>query len=83
MDNKWVTHYYLDKTCKDVNDEYIFDLNRKRRRNLNDSGVLFFHQKTISNFDILKNKITLNKASNNKLPCFKEDKRILQRMKYK
>ena len=43
MDNKWVTHYYLDKTCKDVNDEYTFDLNRKRRRNLNDSGVLFFH----------------------------------------
>ena len=42
---KWFKNHYLEKTIDDINDDNLFDSNKKRRRNLNDDNISSFHTK--------------------------------------
>jgi len=42
---KWFKDKYLEKTIDDINEDNLFDSNKKRRRNLNADNESFFHNK--------------------------------------
>ena len=42
---KWFQDEYLEKTIDDINDDNLFDSNKKRRRNLNADNESFHHAK--------------------------------------
>ena len=41
---KWFKDKYLEKTIDDINEDNLFDSNKKRRRNLNADNEFFFSQ---------------------------------------
>ena len=42
---KWFKDEYLGKTIDDINEDNLFDSNKKRRKNLNADNESFFHNK--------------------------------------